>query len=110
MQTRMMASGIDLMACVSLGFPERPEQKACLNCGGAQHHVQAQRADRRHVGAHDVIARLGHDGHLPRGGPRVEADTQEAHPDLVRQRLDLEEKWQLEMVARRCQGKVAALG
>ena len=60
-----------------------------LDGAGAQHHVQAQRPDLGHIGAHDVIAALGHDRDLLSGPQRVETGAQEADADLIGDLLDL---------------------
>jgi len=51
--------------------------------------IEAQLALLGHVGAHDVIAALGHDGDVLAPPHRVEAQAQEAQVQLVRDLLDL---------------------
>ena len=51
-----------------------------LDGAGAQHHVEAEGADARHVVEHDLVAALGHDRQLGAGlvGPHAEAEEAEA--------------------------------
>ena len=65
------------------------EVEVGLNGAGAQHHVEAQLALLGHIGAHDVIAALGHDGDVLAPPQGVEAQPQEAEIQLVRDLLDL---------------------
>uniref|UniRef100_A0A0N4ZIQ9 HTH araC/xylS-type domain-containing protein n=1 Tax=Parastrongyloides trichosuri TaxID=131310 RepID=A0A0N4ZIQ9_PARTI len=65
------------------------EVEVGLNGAGAQHHVQAQPALPGHIGAHDVIAALGHDGDVLAPPQGVETQPQEAEIQLVRDLLDL---------------------
>ena len=62
-----------------------------LHRGAAQHHVEAEIAARRHIGAHDVVARLGHymDVLAPPFGLKADAD--EGDAEIVRHMLDLGE-------------------
>ena len=62
-----------------------------LDGAGPEHHVEAHRADARHVAAHDVVAALGHDRQLGAGlvGPHAEAE--EADAEALARLLDLGE-------------------
>ncbi len=60
-----------------------------LDGRGAQHHVQAQPALLGHIGAHNVVAALGHDRDFLARPQGVEADAQEAQVQLIRDLLDL---------------------
>ena len=62
-----------------------------LDGTGAQHHVEAERADLRHVVQHDLVAALGHDRQLGAGLVRPHAHAEEAEPELVAYRLALVE-------------------
>ena len=62
-----------------------------LDGAGAEHHVEAEAADLRHVIEHDRVAALGHDRQLAAGlvGPHAEAE--EAEAELLADRLALGE-------------------
>ncbi len=60
----------------------RGEIEADLYAAGARHHVQAEGADLWHVPPHDAVALLRHPRHFRACGGRVEADPEQADPDL----------------------------
>ena len=60
----------------TVGF--RAEVEIHLNRAGPVHHVEAARADGRHVAGHDLVAALGHDGRLRQGPDRAHAKAQKA--------------------------------
>ena len=62
-----------------------------LDGAGAQHHVEAEAADLRHVVEHDPVAALGHDRQLAARLVRPHAEAEEADAELVADRLDLVE-------------------
>ena len=62
-----------------------------LDGAGAKHHVEAERADLRHIVEHDAIAALGHSGQLFAGLVRPHAEAEEADTELVADRLHLHE-------------------
>jgi hypothetical protein len=75
-----------------------------LDGAGAEHHVEAERADPRHVAEHDLVPALGHSRQSVAGlvGPHAEAE--EAEAELVAHLLDL-----VEMAARLGAGLVEVL-
>ena len=60
-----------------------------LDGAGAEHHVEAEVADLRHVAEHDRVAALGHDRQLAAGLVGPHADAEEAEPKPVADRLAL---------------------
>jgi hypothetical protein len=62
-----------------------------LDGAGAQHHVEAERADARHVPQHDLVPALGHDRQVGAGLVRPEAQAEKAHAQLLANLLHLGE-------------------
>ena len=64
-----------------------------LDGAGAQHHVEPEPADLRHVIEHDRVAALGHDRQLGPGLVRPHAEPEEAEAELVADRLAPAARW-----------------
>jgi hypothetical protein len=60
-----------------------------LDGAGAEHHVEAERADPRHVAEHDRVAALGHDRQVGAGLVRPHAEAEEADAHALADRLYL---------------------
>ena len=55
-----------------------------LHRAGAVHHVEAERADLRHVGGHDLVAALRHHRHVGAAPVRRHAEAEEADAERAR--------------------------
>jgi hypothetical protein len=60
-----------------------------LDGAGAQHHVEPEAADARHVAQHDLVTALGHDRQFGAGLVGPEAEPEEADAELVADFLHL---------------------
>ena len=65
------------------------EVEVRLHRAGAVHHVEAERADLRHVAGHDLVAALRHHRRLGAGPFRAHAETEEADAERPRDLLEL---------------------
>ncbi len=62
----------------------RREVEIGLHRAGAVHHVEAERADLRHVGRHDLVAALRHHRHVGARPVRRHAEAEEADAERLR--------------------------